>query len=352
MGAPFDYWDQAVLTDLVYQPLTTEWEDNPRLGDLIAPIEPIQSRVAKLRTAKTQAFGIGQFKAPGASPLLYKSGQTWQESIIGLALLDEMEQIDDETWMKLNSIDPVISKEAGVDLVTRGRILALRNERLTEWMRWQVFLNGSLTISYEKGATDLFIDYGYPAGHKPTAAILWSDVVNSDPVADLRAWSNLLAVDSGFYGMKLHMGSDTYDLLVRNTKIRNYLTATNRSMLIPTKQDILTLIREGSDIIIYDNGYRDESVGTARGIPNNLTRFLPYGKVLVTTDYMIDGVPIADTLDGQVMVAKDWKNADILQGPQSEVLFDSFSKSHFFRHASSRMVRVKYPEAFLSATVV
>jgi hypothetical protein len=147
------------------------------------------------------------------------------------------------------------------------------------------------------------------------------------------------------------MSSDTYDLLVRNTKIRNYLTATNRSMLIPTKQDILTLLREGSDIIIYDNGYRPEGVGTARGVPDNLTRFLPYGKVLMTTDYQIEGVDIADTLDGQVLVTSGWNTISIMNGPQSEVIIDPLSKNHFFRQASARMVRVIYPECFVSATV-
>ena len=351
MAAPFDLWDQAVVTDLIYRPLTTQWEDNPRLGDLIAPVQEIQARVAKVRTAQTLAFGIGQFKAPGATPRLYKADQAWQESIIELALLEEAERIDDETWLRLNSNDEVVRRAAGVDLVTRGRILALRNERLTEWMRWQAFLNGNLTISYEQGQTDLFIDYGYTATHLVTLSTLWSDTTNGDPVTDMRAWSAVLAKDSGYFGTKFHMSSDTFDLIVRNAKVRAYLTATNRSMLIPTMQDILTLLREGSSIVIYDNGYRADTVGTARGIPDNLTRFLPKGKVLVTTDYSIEGTNIAETLDGQVLVTSGWNQIDIRQGPQSEMLIDPFSKTHYFRQASSRMVRLLYPECFLSAYV-
>lgn len=350
-SAPFDLFDQAALTDVIYRPLTTQWEDQPRLGDAIAPMRTIQSRVAKLRTAQTLAFGIGQFKAPGATPRLYKADQTWSESIIELALLEEMERIDSETWLRLNSSDEIVRRAAGVDLVTRGRILAMRNERLTEWMRWKAFLDGGLTISYEKGATDLYIDFGYTATHKVTAGTLWSDTTNADPVADMRSWSNVLAADSGYYGVKFHMSSDTYDYLVRNTKIRAYLTATNRSMLIPTQSDILTLLREGSSIVLYDNGYRAEGVGTARGIPDSLTRFLPKGKVLVTTDYVIEGLPIAETLDGQVMVSSGYNQLDIRQGPQSEVLVDPFSQNHFFRQASARMVRINYPECFLVATV-
>jgi hypothetical protein len=352
MGAPFDLYDQAVLTDLIYRPLTTRWEDNPRLGDLLAPVKSIQSRVAKIRTAQTKAFGVGQFKAPGATPRLYKADQTWQETVMELVLLEEMERIDDETWLRLNSTDEVVRRAAGVDLVTRGRILALRNERLTEKMRWEAFLNGTLTVSYEQGQTDLFIDYGYPAGHKPTAGTSWATISTADPVADLRLWSNVLAASSGYFGTHIHMSSNTYDYIVRNAKVRAFLTATNRSMLIPTKQDILTLLREGSDIIIYDNGYRADTVGTARGIPDSLTRFLPDGKVLMTTDYQMEGVNIAETLDGQVLVNNGYNSVAIMQGTQSEVMVDQLSKNHFFRQASARVPRIIYPECFLSATVV
>lgn len=349
MGAPFDLWDQSVLTDLIVRPLTTQFEDNPRLGDLIAPIVPIQSRTAKVRTMQTKAFGKGQFKAPDATPGLYKADQTWSESIIELALLEEMERISGENWLQLNSSDDVVRKAAGVDLVTRGQILQLRNERLTEWMRWQAF-SGSLTITYPSGST-LYIDYGLPAGHRPVSGTLWSTVASADPIADIRSWSNLIATDLGYFGTRLHMSSTTYDYLVRNANIKGYLTATNRSMLIPTKNDILTLLRDGTDIVLYDNGYRDESVGTSRGTPGSLTRFLPDGKVLMTSEYTIEGQAIAETLDGQVLVSSGYNSLDIRQGPQSEVIVDHMSKAHFWRQASARMPRLIYPEAFVWATV-
>lgn len=349
MSAPFDIWDQAVLTDLINRPLTTQYEDNPRLGDLIAPVKPIQSRYAKLRVAQTLAFGLGQFKAPDATPALYTPDQTWREEVIELALLEEMHRISGETWLQLNSSDPVVRQSAGVDLVDRGRILQLRNERLTEWMRWQAF-QGSLTVTYPSGAS-LYIDYGLPSGHKPVVSTLWSDTANADPISDIRSWSNTLAGSSGYFGVRLHMSSSTYDYLVRNVNIKSYLTATNRSMLIPTKSDIMTLLRDGTDIVIYDNGYRAEGVGSNRGVPNSLTRFLPDGKVLMTTEYKIEGTPIADTLDGQVLVGAGYNQVAIKQGPQSEVMLDQMSKNHFWRQASARIPRLIYPECFLWATV-
>jgi hypothetical protein len=234
-------------------------------------------------------------------------------------------------------------------LTDRGRILQLRNERLTEKMRWEAFA-GNLSITYPGGAS-LAINYGLPTGHKPTVSTLWSTVASADPISDIRSWSNTLAASSGYFGIRLHMSSTTYDYLVRNQNVKSYLTATNRSMLIPTKQDILTLLRDGTDITIYDNGYRAEGVGSNRGVPNSLTRFLPDGKVLMTTEYQIEGQRIAETLDGQVLVANGYNSVAIRQGPQSEVLVDQMSKNHFFRVASARIPRLIYPECFLYATV-
>lgn len=349
MSAPFDIWDQAVLTDLVNRPLVTQFEDQPRLGDLIAPVLPIQSRFAKIRVSQTLAFGVGQYKAPDATPALYTPDQTWREEVWELVLLEEMHRISGEDWLRLNSSDEVVRKSAGVELVDRGRILQLRNERLTEKMRWDAF-QGTMTITYPSGSS-FVLDYGLPAGHKPTVSTLWSTVASADPIADIRAWSNQLATSSGYYGIRMHMSSETYDYLVRNANIKSYLTATNRSMLIPTKQDIMTLLRDGTDIVIYDNGYRAEGVGANRGTPGSLTRFLPVGKVLMTTDYQIEGQRIAETLDGQVLVSSSWNNVEIRQGPQSEIMVDQMSKNHFFRVASARMPRLVYPECFLYATV-
>ena len=130
MAAPFDIWDQAALTDIIVRPVTTQFEDQPRLGDLICPTVSIQSRVAKIRTRQILAFGVGQFKAPDASPGLYTPNQTWLESVVELAQLEEMSTVNGEDWIRLNSSDETVRRAAGVELVDRGKILALRNVRL------------------------------------------------------------------------------------------------------------------------------------------------------------------------------------------------------------------------------
>lgn len=345
-----DFWkDQAVLTNVTNRPLLTDQEKEPTLGAQIAPLVPIAARAAKVKVAQTYSFGLGQFKAPDATPpLAPKVPYEWSEQIIELALLEEMERISGEHWLRLNSTDTEIKKVAGLDLVTRAQILDQRNERLTEWMRWKAFA-GSITIDYDDANTSLVIDYGLPAGHTPTAGVLWSDLVNSDPISDLKNWSQTIADSSGFYGLNVHMSSETWELILKNQKVKAYLTGNDRSLWIPTQDDVLALLRDGMNIIISDAGYRPEGV-VARGRSDH-TRYLPQNKVLITTDYTVDGERIADTLDGQVLVSDGYNSVAIRQGSQSEVILDHMSKNHFFRRASARIPRILHPECFLYATV-
>lgn len=348
--APFDIWDQAVLTDLTAKPIVTQFEDQPPIGAQIAPLRSIPGRAAKLRVYETKAFGLGQFKAPDATPPLVKFDQTWREQVIELALLEEMERISGEDWLKLNSSDDNVRRAAGVDLVDRGKMLQLRNERLSEYMRWQAFKGGQLTISYDNNQSDLFIDYGFSANATPTASTLWSTVSSADPIADIKSWADIIADNSGYYGLKIHMSSKVFnDYLVKNAKVLALLTETSRSLLIPTKEDIMALLRDGTEIILYDNGYRAEGA-TSRG-KSSLTRFLPEDHILITTDYNIEGENIAETLDGQVLVSNSYNSVAINQGSQSEVILDHMSKNHFFRVASARIPRINHPECFLYAKV-
>jgi len=348
--ADFDIWDQAVLTDIITKPLERAAEtESADLDSLIAPLVPFPEFDAKLRIADINAFGKGQFRAPAATPPLFKTGLKWEERIISLVHLDEMEEIDEKEMRKLRSRDETVRRSAGVDLVTRGQIARLRNERLTRAMRWAA-LSGNLVITYPTG-DKLHIDYGLPAGHKPVGSPLWSDLVNSDPLADLEAWSQLLADDSGFYGTRAHMSSKTWGYLVKNDKIKNLLTFNNSNIKRPTRQEILELMSTFAaqiDIVVYNNGYRD--VGAGDGA-SSITRYLPENVVLLTTDYVVDGVRIAEVLDGPVTISTSYNTTAELQGIQAEVMLDHMSKSHYFRVGSTRIPRINLPENILWATI-
>jgi hypothetical protein len=151
------------------------------------------------------------------------------------------------------------------------------------------------------------------------------------------------------------MNSKTYNYLIYNTKIKNainFYAAGANSILRPRREDLLSLFTtfaQDIDITIYDNGYRDTGE-TGIGRPS-LTKYLPDGKVLLTTEYVLDGTRIADMLDGEVLVSAGYNETATRMGFQAEVMLDHISKNHLFRAASARIPRILIPDAFLWATV-
>jgi len=347
-----DILEQSNLTDAIVGPLETEMETAPRLGDQIAPIQDIDGQYVSMRVEDLHAFGIGQFRAPEATPpLMDITGREEREEVIELAHLDEMHRISPIRWERLNSTDEaVVSKEAR-RLIEIGQILERRNERLTEWMRWQAF-SGQLTIEYQERNTALVIDYPLPSGHKPTVTTGWDDLTDSDPVADMRAWSRQIGNSSGTPGTIFHMTGDDLENVINNEKLRLYFNVEAGQPFLPTQEDVERLLPPGSSIVQQDAAYRAESVGAAKA-PADHTRYLPVGKVLVTTAYTLDGVPIADTPNGDVEIATGYNTTALLKGPQSEVIMKGEGAyQRMLRQASRRIVRLRRPEAFLYADIL
>jgi hypothetical protein len=107
-------------------------------------------------------------------------------------------------------------------------------------------------------------------------------------------------------------------------------------------------MRQGTgNFQLVDSGYLDVGATNRR-----LTKFLPNNRILVTTEYTLDGQNIADVADGQVLVGGDTGSApDIRQGMQSEIISNPYTKQIFRRQASARIPRLYFPNAFLYATV-
>jgi hypothetical protein len=337
----------------VNRPVETALEQAPFLGQTIAPQNDIQARMARVEVANTYSFGIGQFKAPNAMPALVEMPIPEREArMIELAQLEEMHRINSEQWIRLQSADENIRNSEGLAVVERGQILQRRNERLSEWMRWQSFVNGTLTITYPRTNSQLLIDYGFLSGHKPTPSNLWTDLVNADPIADIDGWQTLVANDSGHIGTKIHLTSQTAKLILRNQKLKGYFNVPSGQPFKPTLEDAAGLLAQGTQFVLYDAGYRPMQSGSPYvRTDSGHTRYLPHNKVVMTTDYQIEGENISDTLNGQVEISSSYNDTSILQGPQSEVILDHMTKNRYLRQASARIVRILHPECFLAATV-
>lgn len=351
MPPTFDIYDQAALTALINEPVDTALESAPRLGDQIAPFQNTESRLARMDIGRTYSFGIGQFKAPNAMPALVEMPVTERrEELIEMIQLEEMHRINSEQWIRLRSNDENVRRAEGLEIVDRGVILRRRMERLTEKMRWDVFTTGALTVTYPRTNSQLFIDYGFLPGHKPVVSTPWSDIVNSDPVADMEGWQQQLADDSGTMGLFIHLTSADAKLILQNQKLKTYFNVPTGTPFRPTLQQVASLLADGTTFIIYDAGWRPMMSGADRSEAAH-TRYLPIGTVLVTTPYTIDGEQIADTLNGQVDISVAYNEAEPVMGPANEVILNHLDKNRYLRQASCRIVRLLHVEAFLAADV-
>lgn len=357
----YDIFEQAGFTDLVRRRLQTMWETIPAMGDQIAPNVPVYDRTIEREIAEVAAFGVAQFRAPDATPAIYTPQNQYTQEVTELLLIDEMQRIDEDMQLRLTSPNPNIRARAGVDLVTSAAILQLRNENRTEQMRWLAFLGQNVVVQYPHTGQQVTIAYNYTAGHTPSAAVPWTDRANATPIDDMIAWQLQIADDLGFYGSRFHMNSNTWRYLQRSGQARGYLSPNDRNTFLPTAADIESLllgsvpsdsqggrIAENPMIIVTDAGYRDVSAGYNRGL-TAMTKYIPDGKILLTAPYVFEGEPIADTADGMVAVRQDFQRLSWLQGMQSEIILDHHT--YFFRQASARFVRLRRPEAFLTATV-
>jgi hypothetical protein len=160
-----------------------------------------------------------------------------------------------------------VSGREARSLIEIGQILERRNERLTEWMRWQAF-SGQLTIEYQQRDTALVIDYPLPSGHRPTVLMEWRTPRSRIPMSTIfapgRRRSRLRAGSLGSGSTSRAMTSRTFST---TQKLRDYFNVAPGQPFLPTLDDVLRLLRPGTQIITFDTAYRDESVGASQGVP-------------------------------------------------------------------------------------
>lgn len=346
-----DIMDQAALTDAIVGPVESEMEQAPFLGEQIAPMEDTDSQYASMRVEDWHATGIGQLRAPEASiPLMDITGREEREEVIELAYLDEAHRISPRRWEILTIGGDILAGREARKLIEIGQILERRNERLTEWMRWQAF-SGQLVLEYQARDTALVIDYPLPTGHRPLAGVPWTDLENSDPVLDLKTWMQTASTSAGAPARRVHLSDEDSELIVSNQKLRDYFNVEPGMPFIPTLEDVLKLLPPGTQFIPTNHAFRTEDVGASRRREDH-TRYLPVGNVLITTDYSLDGLPIAETLNGPVEIKTGPDTTTFLPGPQSEMILKGEGVyTRLLRQASRRIVRLRRPEAFLYATV-
>ena len=340
---PLNIRDQFTLTRAIEKLVRPE----SFMGQTIAPLVPSNARKFKMSIREAdQPFGIGQFKAPNSDTPIADIKQNLNDTTMTyISAVDLEEMVVIEETDQLESADALVQMNKIDEIISMGRMLQLRNERLTEWMRWETFKN-NLTIQYGEGPALTVDSYGtYGSTHVITApganyrTADWGDPANSKVLDDLTAWNDLIEADSGFLATHIWMSRKTFRKFQKSSQFAEFLTFVDRQFRLVSESDIKQLV-DIPNWHIYEGSYKDNT--------GNLVKYLPEDFVLLHSDPVIDGVRIAETydcpvvrfVDGRLVVARN-------PGMSAELMVDGIKKQEFMRVSTARMTHLVFPENFI-----
>jgi hypothetical protein len=221
---------------------------------------------------------------------MFFTNQEWREKKV----------IDREKIAKLrapgNSLEQLWAEEYMIECMIE---LNTRLETRFEWMRFQS-LSGTLIVPATANKPAYPINYGVPTANKPTAATLWSDVVNADPLADIDTWK-LKFRGTGAKAAKIIVNQKVDNYLKQNTKIQNLLrNMYGRDVL---SADSLAFVMKqqlnGLEYEVYDGGYLDDSGVFFPFVPDNACLIVGQGMTSTLMDLVTSPDNYEDIFNGQ-----------------------------------------------------
>lgn len=347
---PLNIRDQYVLTRTIEKLVRPE----SFLGRLVAPLVPTSNRKFKMAIREADVpFGIGQFKAPNADTPIADIKQNINDTTMTfITALDLEEMVVLKETDLLESADALVRENKIDDVISMGRLLQLRNERLTEWMRWEAFKN-ALTIQYAEGPTltvDSYSTFGTAGvdthiigvGGSSSSRYRvadWNVTGDSKVVTDLTKWNDLIETDAGFPATHIWISRKTFRAFQQSGEFAEFMTFIDRPFRLVTSDDISRLV-DIPNWHIYEGTYKDNS-----GVSQ---RYLPEDFILLHTDPVLDGIRIAETYDAPVVRFVDGRLVvNRNPGLDAEILVDGLKKQEYLRVSTARMVHLSYPESFM-----
>lgn len=364
---PFDLWDQAQITELTRRAVDRVLGDQQRIAAQFAPVTPTQ--LEKIARGRVKLRAVGKARgaiADDATPPIYRPEMRFTEEAWSLLRLAEMTPVEESLRRQLENngtdADSVARRDrAGADIITRARALQIRQENQSDYYVMQAIINGVLPVKLANppAGTDMdqyVIDYEFPAGNLVTESTLWSDLVNADPIAKMRAYQTQLRAASGDWGVEFWMSSEVMNYIRQNQKVKNAFNwnAPTNAPFQPTDEMIKQLLYQPDQVSfhIHDEGWYDESAGY--NIDNDLdkTRWIPKDRVIVRTGSTFRGEAVAEMFDGMVPVQTDWNSYEYRgPGAQSYVQLIQGNLTLMWRQECRRMPMIHHPECILSAKV-
>lgn len=363
--SPWDLWDEVTITDFVRESVDQILGGQERVAQRFAPTVGTQQESISRGNVRLRAVGRGRgIIADDATPPIFRPKLRFTQEAFGLMRLTEMTPIEESLRRKLqlNGSDPETSNIrdlAGLDIVTRVRAIAVRQENLSDYLVMQAVLNGSLKVQAANPAgqaamDEAIIDYEYPTGHITQFPVSIDNLASSHPVDYLRAMQVQLRTDNGRYGTEFFLSSEAmnYILTAADTIARfNFQQAANFAPQV-TEALLKTLLWDPQNVNfnITDDGWYDDTAGYGSGfgpggyLDADKTRWIPKDTIICMVPSPA-GDPFASMFDGMVPVQTGWNTMDYRgPGPQTyEQLLPGNLTMHY-RWEARRFPMIHHPE--------
>lgn len=277
------------IFDLIKAPeLTAYWEEHtqdqpPYLGEELFPADKklglkldwIKGAMGLPVVLKPSAFDVGAVPRPriGFDML---SAQ--------MPFFKESTYIDEELRQQLNMVLET-RNQAYIDSITRrifnDQIRLLDGARARrEEMRMMALTTGVIAIT--ANGQNYNYDYGMPETHKVNPHVAWSDLVNADPIEDLRTWMDLIEADTGVRPTRGILSRKTWGYLRRNQRIIKSLFVLSNGQVGAISDSRLTAYLSdelGLELHVYTKQYKNDKGVATKFVPDGTVSLFPTGNL-------------------------------------------------------------------------
>jgi hypothetical protein len=352
---PSDVKKSHVLTRLIDKRV----EEQAVYNVGFAPLYPTMQRKVKLMLREFDPAGLAYFHADNANTPVVKGGGEVEERYMELVEISEKHVLKATDLIALESPDPAVAEGAARDIVKLGAQLRQRNIQRTKWMAWMA-ARDELTITYPDGGA-ISIDFDldgdsfntdFSGSHLPTYADIgsgyaWTDTENAEIIDALYTWTKLIEDDLGSPSGNciVHMNKATWRYVRKNAGVRAELSAFQPRILTPRMPEVVEIL-EIAEIKIVNDYYKLESSHKDK------YKFLPDGYILITSPYVVNGVPILEMYDGPVVrVQGEDLVVERNPGMIADIYVNKEQRAKNIRVSTARMPVMNYPAAFVYAQV-
>lgn len=240
------------------------------------------------------------------------SGRTGISRISGeLPPISEKRRLGEYDRLKMRKLDEGIKNAILNDAVDLAKAIKAR----LEIARGEALNLGKVTLS-ENGLA-LEADFGRKASHTQTAVTRW-DQSDSDPIADLLAWSAVYKATNGIRPAEALVSDQLISVLMRNSSIRGYVLPAGSTQNIVTVDALNALLASFQlpKFTVYEAQIQGED-GNAQSIldPKRVLFLPPAGQKIgetlwgVTAEALDENYGI-DSTDGPGIVVGSYSDND------------------------------------------